>query len=120
MSSKFMDKLSPFAMIDQILLTIGLESDRETLTMLGVEPPTLLDLGLVVVNKSGDVACGHDDEMIGGIRDELPPEPRKPVPAVLPSALPEDVPEPVHEVEAGDAIEAVPDGTMSCRYGDNT
>eukprot|EP00435_Cladocopium_sp_Y103_P027217 s1403_g6.t1 len=119
-SAKFMDKRSPFGMIDQFLLTIGFDSDCESLTMLGVEPHTLLDLGLVVVNESGDVVFEHDDDMIGGLRDELPeerpsekaeasqPKPQRFVPDVLPP-LPEDVPQPAQEVEAGEAIEAVPD-----------
>ena len=44
-SSKFMDRRSPFGMIDQFLLTIGFDADCETLTLIGVEPHTLLDLG---------------------------------------------------------------------------
>ena len=111
-SAKFMDRRSPFGMIDQFLLTIGFDADCETLTR--VEPQTLLDFGLVVVNESGDVMFEHDDEMIGGLRDELPVEqpkaeqPKKSVPDVLPP-LPDEVPHPVQEVEAGEAIEAVPE-----------
>ena len=48
--------------------------NARSLTLLGVEPHTLLDLGLVVVNESGDVVFGHDDDMIGGLREELPAE----------------------------------------------
>ena len=108
-SSKFMDRRSPFGMIDQFLLTIGFDADCETLTLIGVEPHTLLDLGLVAVNEAGDVMFGHDDETIGGLREELPAEqPRKPVPEVLPPR-PEDIPVPAQDVEAGDAIEAVPE-----------
>ena len=108
-SSKFMDRRSPFGMIDQFLLTIGFEADCETLTLIGVEPHTLLDLGLVAVNEAGDVMFDHDDEMIGGLREELPVEqPRKPVSEVLPP-MPEDIPVPAQDVEAGDAIEAVPE-----------
>ena len=101
-------------MIDQFLLTVGFDADCEALTILGVEPQTLLDLGLVVVNESGDVMFGHDDEMIGGLRDELPVEepkpfqPAKAVPEVLPP-LPDSVPQLAHVVETGDAIEAVPE-----------
>ena len=108
-SSKFRDRRSPFGMIDQFLLTIGYDADCETLTLIGVEPHTLLDLGLVAVNEAGDVMFDHDDEMIGGLREELPAEqPRKPVPEVLPP-MPEDIPVPAQDVEAGDEIEAVPE-----------
>ena len=41
-STKFMEKRSPFGMIDQFLLTIGFDAGCETLTILGVEPQTLL------------------------------------------------------------------------------
>jgi len=60
----------------------------------------LLDLA---VNEAGDVMFDHDDEMIGGLRDELPVEqPRKPVSEVLPP-MPEDIPVPAQDVEAGDS-----------------
>ena len=48
----------------------------------------LLDLGLVVVNEFGDVILEHDDEMIGGLRDELPAEqfkPEQPKQSILPT-----------------------------------
>ena len=48
-------------MIDQFLLTIGLEDDCESLTLLGAEPQTLLDLGLVAVDESGDVVFGQEE-----------------------------------------------------------
>lgn len=108
-SSKFMDKRFPFGMIDQFLLTVGFDADCEALTLVGVEPHTLLDLGLVVVNEAGDVVFNQDDDMIRGLREELPAEPpRKPAPEVLPP-MPKDIPEPAQEVEAGDAIQAVPE-----------
>ena len=113
-SAKYMDRRAPFGMIDQFLLTVGFDADCEVLTILGVESQTLLDLGLVVVNESGDVVFGQDDEMVGGLRDELPAEepkpfqPAKAVSEVLPP-LPDSVPQVSHEVEAGEAIEAVPE-----------
>ena len=64
-SSKFMDRRSPFGMIDQFLLTTSFDADCETLTLIGVEPHTLLVLGLVAVNEAGDVMFDHNDEMIG-------------------------------------------------------
>jgi hypothetical protein len=42
-------------MIDQFLLTVGFEDECECLTLLGVEPQTLLELGLVAVDEGGDV-----------------------------------------------------------------
>eukprot|EP00435_Cladocopium_sp_Y103_P067737 s576_g30.t1 len=115
-SAKFMEKRSPSGMIDQFLPTIGFdfEADCETLTLLEMEPHTLLDLGLVVVNESGDVMFERDDNMIGGLREEPPMEQPKVerskrfVPDVLPP-MPDEIPQPAHEVEAGDATEAVPE-----------
>lgn len=69
-----MDKRRCFGMIGQFLLSFGFEADCAALTLLGVEPHTLLDLGLVVVNESGDVVFDHDDAMVGGLRDEMPDE----------------------------------------------
>ena len=94
-----MDKRSPFGMIDQFLHPLRFDADCETLTPLGVEPQTLLELGLVVVDEFGDVMFEHDDEIIGGLREELPleqPEARQPkqsIPDVLPPVL-HAVPEP--------------------------
>ena len=85
-----MDKRRCFGMIGQFLLSFGFEADCAALTLLGVEPHTLLDLGLVVVNESGDVVFDHDDAMVGGLRDEMPDEKLEPQP-------------PIPEVEAGDA-----------------
>ena len=61
-------------MIDQFLITVGFDADCEALTFLGVEPHSLLDLGLVVVDDAGDVVFGHDDTTVGGLREELPAE----------------------------------------------
>lgn len=86
-STKFMERRSPFGMTDPFLLTMGFDAGCETLTILGVEPQTLLDLGLVVVNESGDVILEHDD-MIDGLRDELPAEqfkPEQPKQSILPT-----------------------------------
>ena len=55
-SAKFMDKKHPFGMTDRFLITVGFDTDCEAFTFLGVEPHALLDLGLVVVDESGDVA----------------------------------------------------------------
>ena len=42
----------------------------ESLTLLGVEPQTLLDLGLVVVDESGDVVFGQEEVEVTGLREE--------------------------------------------------
>ena len=54
---------NPFGMIDKFLLTIGFEDECESLTLLGVETQTMLDLGLVVVDKQVTwcVVFGQDE-----------------------------------------------------------
>ena len=54
-----MDKKHPFGMTDRFLITVGFDTDCEAFTFLGVEPHALLDLGLVVVDESGDVAAAE-------------------------------------------------------------
>ena len=124
LSRKFSDMRNPYGMIDQFLLTIGFEDECESLTLLGVETQTLLDLGLVVVDEAGDVVFGQDEFEVSGLRDELPATTAQSssgsqVPAVLP---PEGV-VPMHasgEVEPGDEIEAVPKvGAIRSRFIDH-
>eukprot|EP00435_Cladocopium_sp_Y103_P051799 s2915_g16.t1 len=102
-------------MIDQFLLTIGFEDECESLTLLGVEPQTLLELGLVVGDEAGDVVFGQDDDEFGvsGLRDELlaaasEPSSGSQFPAVLPREDVEQVPGAI-EVEPSEEIEAVPE-----------
>ena len=66
-----MDKKYPFGMTDRFLITLGFDTACKTLTFLGVEPRTLLDLGfVVVVDESGDVAFDHDDSRVGRLGEE--------------------------------------------------
>ena len=105
---------NPFGMIDQFLLTIGFEDECESLTLLGVEPQTLLDLGLVVVDESCDVVFGQEEFEVTGLRGEPHAAPAAAVssgsqiPAVLP---PEDAGQMFDtcEVEPGEEIQAVPE-----------
>ena len=110
LSRKFKDMRNPFGMIDQFLLTIGFEDECETLTLLGVEPQSLLDLGLVVVDESGDVVFGQEEFGVTGLRDEIPES--KPSSSSNPMVLPPDdggrqieLP----EVEPGEEIQAAPE-----------
>eukprot|EP00435_Cladocopium_sp_Y103_P016755 s3453_g4.t1 len=98
LSRKFSDLRNPSGMIDLFLLTIGFEDECESLTLLGVEPQTLLDLGLVVVDEVG-------------LRDELPvaaaaESSGSQVPSVLPPLDVDNMPGAI-EVEPGEEIEAV-------------
>ena len=77
--AKFIDNRYPFGTIDQFLITVGFDADCEAHTSLGVEPHTLLDLGLVVVDESGNVIFQHDDATVGGLQEELPAEEPKKV-----------------------------------------
>ena len=49
LSRRFKTIRDPFQMIDQFLLIIGFEDECGSLTLLGVEDQTLLQLGLVAV-----------------------------------------------------------------------
>ena len=69
-SRNFQEMRNPCGMIDKFLLTIGFEDECESLTLLGVEPQTLLDLGLVVVDESGDVVFGQEEVEVTGLREE--------------------------------------------------
>jgi hypothetical protein len=100
----------PFGMIDQFLLTIGFEDECETLTLLGVEPQSLLDLGLVVVDESGDVVFGQEEFGVTGLRDEIPES--KPSSSSNPMVLlPHDGGQQIEipEVEPGEEIQAAPE-----------
>ena len=126
LSAKYMDKRNPFSMIDQFLLTIGFESECETLTLLGVEPLELTDLGLIEVDAGGDVVFEGDDPASGSAgAPNLEPSRRSVSAPVLEPArsssyrdmprIPEHV-EPVaagqrpdfESVEPGAEIEAIP------------
>ena len=77
LSRKVQDMRNPFGMIDQFLLTIKFEDECESLTLLGVEPQTLLDLGLV----------GQEEFEVTGLREEPPAAEasgNSQIPAVLP------------------------------------
>ena len=50
LSRKFKDIRQPFGMFDQFLITVGFECECESLTLLGVQPQTLLELGLVMTD----------------------------------------------------------------------
>eukprot|EP00435_Cladocopium_sp_Y103_P067671 s701_g30.t1 len=111
LSRKCKDMRKPFGMIDQFLLTIGFEDECESLTLLGVEPQTLLEMGLVAVDESGDVVFGQEDLAVSGLRDEFPSSSAAvgpQVPVVLP---PDDGGQhrQVPEIEAGEEIQATPD-----------
>ena len=113
LSRKFQDMRNPFGMIDQFLLTIGFEDECESLTLLGVEPQTLLDLGLVVVDESGDVVFGQEEFGVTGLREEPPAAAAEAsgssqIPAVLPPENGGQLPY-ACEVEPGEEIQAVPD-----------
>ena len=110
LSRKFKDMRHPFGMIDQFLLTIGFEDECETLTLLGVEPQSLLDLGLVVVDESGDVVFGQEEFGVTGLRDEIPES--KPSSSSNPMVLlPHDGGQQIKipEVEPGEEIQAAPE-----------
>ena len=120
-SERFMRKPDPFGMIDRfLLLTVGFDAECETLTFLGVQQHTLQEVGLTVVDESGDVVEDDDPRI----------EPRAAVPqpenaADLPQA--ELVPQPdVIVVEPGQEIEAAPqayeeDHADTCKiHGDLT
>ena len=111
LSRKFQDMRNPFGMIDQFLLTIGFEDECESLTLLGVEPQTLLDLGLVVVDESGDVVFGQEEFEVTGLREEPPAAAtsgNSQIPAVLPPENGGQLPD-ACEVEPGEEIQAVPE-----------
>ena len=108
-----MDGRAPFGMTALFLLTVSFDADSETLTGHGVEPQTLLALGLVVVNKAGDVMLRHNDDMIGGLRDELPVEdstPFQPGKAMLGNLplLPDSLTQISREIRTTDETEAGP------------
>ena len=52
-SRKFKDMRQPFGMIDQFLITVGFEDGCESLTLHGVQPPTLWELGFVMIDDGG-------------------------------------------------------------------
>ena len=94
-------------MIEKLFLTIGFEDERESLTLLGVEPQTLLDLGLVVVDESGDVVFGREEVEVTGLREEPPAAAASsgpPVPAVLPLENGGQLPD-ACEVETGEEFQ---------------
>ena len=102
-------------MIDQFLLTVGFEDECECLTLLGVEPQTLLELGLVAVDEGGDVIFDQEDLAVSGLREEHAPSSAaasSQAPAVYP---PDDGGQhrQVPEMEAGDEIQATPDVELS-------
>ena len=102
-------------MIDQFLLTVGFEDECECLTLLGVEPQTLLELGLVAVDEGGDVIFDQEDLAVSGLREEHVPSSTaagSQASAVLP---PDDGGQhrQVPEMEAGDEIQATPDVELS-------
>lgn len=81
------------------------------MTLLGFEPQTLLDFGLVAVGDEGDVVFNQEDLVVTGLRDEQPSSgaaASSKVPDVLP---PDDGGQHrvIPEVEAGDEIQAAPD-----------
>ena len=111
LSRKFKDMRQPYGMIDQFLLTIGFEDECECLTLLGVEPQTLLELGLVAVDEGGDVIFDQEDLAVSGLREEHVPSSAaasSQAPAVYP---PDDggQHQQIPEMEAGDEIQATPD-----------
>ena len=106
-SRNFQEMRNPCGMIDKFLLTIGFEDECESLTLLGVEPQTLLDLGLVVVDESGDVVFGQEEVEVTGLREE----PRAAaassnplIPAVFPLENGGQLPD-ACEVETGEEIQ---------------
>ena len=54
---KFKDMHQPFGVIDRFLITILFEDECEPVTLYGVQPPTLLELGFVMIDDGGDVLC---------------------------------------------------------------
>jgi hypothetical protein len=72
LSRKFKDIRQPFGMFDQFLITVGFECECESLTLLGVQPQTLLELGLVMTDGGGDVLCDQEELQGTSLRRELP------------------------------------------------
>ena len=104
----------PFPMIDQFLLTSGFEDECESLTLLGVEDQTLLQLGLVAVGDEGDVIFGQEEDLVvTGLRDQQLSSSKEASSSKVPDVLPPDdggQHREVPEVEAGEEeIQAAPD-----------
>ena len=91
LSRKFKDIRQPFGMFDQFLITVGFECECESLTLLGVQPQTLLELGLVMTDGGGDVLCDQEELQGTSLRRELPASnPSTSLRRELPASKPSD------------------------------
>ena len=128
---KFKDVRQPFGMFDQFLITVGFEDECVSLTLLGVQPQRLLELGLVMTDDGGDVLCDQEELQGTSLRHELPASKpsislRRGLPTSKPSYFqnqsvlaPEGYEQQreVPEIEAGDEIHATPDVELHMEDG---